>query len=171
MTDPASIPPFSGKFAVAVDFTKPVQTRDGRKVRLLCVDASNTSPIIGLVRETPSVEICLSWDPNGCFGGSPVLGNVHLSRYSDHDLVNVKDPVEQRCKTCKHWCAFPPDYDDPWGACDMAAMEGPGEADDGDHPRGAVHPETMAVAQDASQYRAHLATSPEFGCLLWKAKP
>jgi len=32
---------------MSLDFSKPVRTRDGREVRILCADASNSKPVIG----------------------------------------------------------------------------------------------------------------------------
>jgi hypothetical protein len=34
---------------MSIDFTKPVQTRDGRPVRILCTDAPSCYPVIGLI--------------------------------------------------------------------------------------------------------------------------
>jgi hypothetical protein len=36
---------------VTIDFTKPVQTRDGRPVRILCTDAPSCYPVVGLIED------------------------------------------------------------------------------------------------------------------------
>ena len=59
-----------------IDFDKPVQTRDGRKVRILCTDGPGDTPIIGLVdgNSYPSI-----WKEGGKHASSPT------------DLVNVPE--------------------------------------------------------------------------------
>ena len=61
---------------MTIDFTKPVQTRDGRKVRILCTDGPGDTPIIGLVdgNSYPSI-----WKEGGKHASSPT------------DLVNVPE--------------------------------------------------------------------------------
>lgn len=66
-----------------IDFTKPVQTRDGRPVRILCTERKHDSyPVVGLI-EICGKECFYTWDLNG--------------RYCEHynnnnlDLVNVPE--------------------------------------------------------------------------------
>lgn len=71
-----------------LDLTKPVQTRDGRRVRILCTDRRNgTYPVVGLVmsNNSDSDEI-RSWSINGRYYNDTV-GD------SETDLINV--PTEQ----------------------------------------------------------------------------
>lgn len=61
-----------------LDLTKPVQTRDGRKVRLLCTDGPGEYPVIGII-ECDHDGVC-RWPLNG-----RVTMNVDMSI----DLVNT----------------------------------------------------------------------------------
>ncbi len=47
-----------------LDFTKPVTTRDGRAVRILCTDGQGRRPVVGFVEgdEYPS-----TWSKDGTF--------------------------------------------------------------------------------------------------------
>ena len=66
------------------DPTKPCQTRDGRKVRILCTDAQcfgisrEPQPIVGLIDGNPTPQ---TWSKNGGFGCG--LGNA--------DLINIPE--------------------------------------------------------------------------------
>ncbi len=70
-----------------LDLTKPVQTRDGRKVRILCTDrkAGNAGGcVVGLVTSRDGYEYIELWHENGTSPGS------------DHNnyLVNVPEKVK-----------------------------------------------------------------------------
>ncbi len=68
---------------MALDLNKPVMTRDGRKVRILCTDkAGGSYPIVGLVTNFGS-EDAYSWTSDGRF-----LGETDERT----DLVNVPPP-------------------------------------------------------------------------------
>jgi hypothetical protein len=72
-----------------LDLGEPVQTRDGRTVRILCTNANALQPVIGLVKESVSDrEVARHWFLDGHFD----LGG------RDHpcDLVNVPKPPERR---------------------------------------------------------------------------
>ena len=60
----------------AIDWTKPVQTRDGRKVRVLCTDGPKRSPVIGIVDGNTYPSI---WDGKGKNASSAT------------DLINVPE--------------------------------------------------------------------------------
>jgi hypothetical protein len=63
-----------------LDFSKPVQTRDGRAVRILCTNAKNRSnPVIGLI-DAGDRESLVEWRSDGRY-----FGNTE----SECDLVNV----------------------------------------------------------------------------------
>jgi len=61
------------------DPTKPVQTRDGCKARIICVDRQGTKPVVALV-ENATIEKLFVYEENGQFS---------LLRFDDSDLVNV----------------------------------------------------------------------------------
>lgn len=65
---------------MSLDLSKPVQTRDGRKVRILCTDAGGERPVVGLI------DGCV-WRWTG--GGYDSNGNYRSAQY---DLVNVPEP-------------------------------------------------------------------------------
>ncbi len=68
-----------------IDFTKPVQTRDGRTVRILCTDANNGFPVVALVsgkRSDPlrsDREFLVTFQKDGS----------HTQSESDLDLVQA----------------------------------------------------------------------------------
>jgi hypothetical protein len=65
-----------------IDWTKPVQTRDGDPVRILCTDGPEKWPVVGIVKGR--VE---HWRADGSFGG-------HFP--APEDLMNAPPPKEQR---------------------------------------------------------------------------
>jgi hypothetical protein len=75
------------------DPTKPVQTRDGRKARIVCTDrAGSDYPIIALIMENNDIEICYIYAINGHFWGNE----------SGHrlDLINVPERIERYRTFC-----------------------------------------------------------------------
>lgn len=73
---------------MAIDWNKPVQTKDGRKVRVLCTDSKGYFPIVGLVvSEDGESEDVVYWPLTGELAGRP-----------DHDyqldLINVPEKHE-----------------------------------------------------------------------------
>lgn len=71
-----------------LDLTKPVQTRDGRPVRILCTDAQSITSVVGLISEEPGKERLFAWNAHG-----RVAGLAQLDAHTD-DLVNT--PVKRR---------------------------------------------------------------------------
>lgn len=68
-----------------IDFNKPVQTRDGRKVRILCTDGQDgRRPVVGFVEG--SVQPA-TWPMNGIYAS--------LCGESGTDLINVPERVER----------------------------------------------------------------------------
>lgn len=63
-----------------LDLTKPVQTRDGRPVRILCTDRKGEFPIVGLIASNYDDDIVRCW---------PVSGIYDLDRLRHLDLINV----------------------------------------------------------------------------------
>lgn len=52
---------------MALDLSKPVKTRDGLSVRIICTDAIGEDPIVGLVRMNAWHEKLIQWQPDGRF--------------------------------------------------------------------------------------------------------
>ena len=68
-TEPADQP--------SLDLTKPVQTRDGRKVRLLCTDGPGELPVVGFIEDNVTTT---QW---------PVGGEYYGGALRNFDLVNT----------------------------------------------------------------------------------
>lgn len=66
-----------------IDFTKPLRTRDGRKVRILCTDRKGWTPIVGLIIDD-SGETIETWSSDGAFKRDG-------SKNNPLDLVNSND--------------------------------------------------------------------------------
>lgn len=68
---------------MTIDWTKPVQTRDGRKMRVLCTDAKNSShPVIVLIEGAAGEEL-FYYDRNGIRRGGIGVPNT--------DAINVPE--------------------------------------------------------------------------------
>lgn len=63
-----------------LDLTKPVQTRDGHPVRILCTDRKGKYPVVGLVISNYDDDFIRCW---------PVSGIYDLDRLQHLDLINV----------------------------------------------------------------------------------
>ena len=68
---------FSIISAPALDLTKPVQTRDGRKVRVLCTDGPGELPVVGFIEGNVTTT---QW---------PVGGEYYGGALRDFDLINT----------------------------------------------------------------------------------
>lgn len=67
-----------------IDFDKPVQTRSGVPVRVLCTDAPGPQPVVGIVPgEDPGVEV---WSLDGSYVPAGTRG---AREPSGRDLINV----------------------------------------------------------------------------------
>ena len=66
LADNAEIEPGTTEEPLAkpIDWTKPVRTKDGRAVRVLCTDGPGDYPVIGIVDDTPVPQ---TWTLDGCF--------------------------------------------------------------------------------------------------------
>lgn len=73
-----------------LDLTQPVQTRDGRPVRILCTNAKSDDPIVGLILHESGFESPAMWKPNGQW--------AHTS--GDADLINA--PQKLRIWATRH---------------------------------------------------------------------
>lgn len=78
---------------MSIDWSKPVQTRDGRKVRILCTDrVGGLYPIVGLLIEG-NIENTHCWTRTGC----SVVGE----HGSPRDLINVPPPKRKTLVTVR----------------------------------------------------------------------
>jgi len=68
-----------------IDFNKPLKTRSGLNVRIICTDRKGDWPVIGLVEVAPGKEQCLSWKHDGRAHACP----------GEDDLVNTPVVVER----------------------------------------------------------------------------
>lgn len=94
---------------MAIDWTKPVQTRDGRKVRVLCTDGPDLRyPVIGLVDGELRPE---TWTIGGRFARS-ADNPTHL------DLINTPDPPV----TLTRWVNVYPDMERSYRSRDDATF-------------------------------------------------
>ena len=65
-----------------IDLTKPVQTRDGRKVRVLCTDRLGYESVVCLITEGDGREVVACRAPGGQF---------LTDKESGRDLINVPE--------------------------------------------------------------------------------
>lgn len=71
---------------MGLDLTKPVRTRDGRPVRILCTDANGPAPIFALVKTSDFRDDVHRYKADG------KLNQIGISRGDDPlDLVNVPE--------------------------------------------------------------------------------
>jgi hypothetical protein len=68
---------------MAIDFNKPVQTRNGEFVRVLCEDAGGEYPVVGLVGEQRELR---TWTFDG-------VESIGTGFPHGRDLVNTPKPV------------------------------------------------------------------------------
>lgn len=61
-----------------IDFTKPVQTRDGKPVKIISTDGHPNCPIVGYIENR---DVPVTWNPDGKF-----CSGAHESEI---DLINV----------------------------------------------------------------------------------
>ena len=69
-----------------LDLTKPVQTRDGRKVRVLATDRKGAAyyPVLGLLTQADGEETVESWT---------LVGEFYSGDTDEADLVNVPEKI------------------------------------------------------------------------------
>lgn len=70
---------------MTVDLTKPVQTRDGRKARILATNLNSEKPIVGVVKEEDSDRVVTYYKNGRCYVFSSC----------PDDLVNVPERVSR----------------------------------------------------------------------------
>ena len=75
-----------------VDFTKPIKTRDGRKVRILCTDANSKYPVVGLITDG-QCDIHSSWTIDGRW--------TEQDTHPDNNLVNYAPRLRITFTECK----------------------------------------------------------------------
>jgi len=64
------------------DPTKPVQTRDGRKARIICTDKESVHTIVALIKKSCGTEYAQTYLRDGL---------CYLHRESDEDLINIPE--------------------------------------------------------------------------------
>lgn len=69
---------------MSIDFNKPVRTKGGYPVRILCTDKKGDYPVIGLIG---SDEVVCTWRLDGSYGSA--------GQYSADSLENVPEVVER----------------------------------------------------------------------------
>lgn len=79
----SNLKPFSLEAAKA---GKPVCTRDGRKVRIICFDANGSRPIVALVTECDGEEIPYKYHCDGSYNCQSIP--------SDNDLMMLSEKKE-----------------------------------------------------------------------------
>jgi len=67
-----------------IDLTKPVQTRCGKKVRILCTDRVGSYPVCGLINVRSTREALHTWRSDGSW-------HLFIGERSDYDLINVPE--------------------------------------------------------------------------------
>ena len=68
------------------DPTKPVQTFDGRKARIICTDKSGDYPIVALVTDTNDSDHIITFTMQG--------KNIRRLSQNEYDLVNIPERKE-----------------------------------------------------------------------------
>lgn len=79
---------------MSIDFTRPITTRDGRAVRILCTDRKGTEhPIVGLVAQK-DIEELYHWTSSGFYN--------RFGTFTTLDLINppVKKYINLFPKDC-----------------------------------------------------------------------
>ena len=71
---------------MALDFTKPVQTRSGLKVTIFATDARGRFSVIGMIHE-PTIDSAATWTAEGAFHGD--------GREAPADLVQVPETFKR----------------------------------------------------------------------------
>ena len=71
---------------MALDFSKPVQTRSGMKVTILTAEARGRFSVIGMIHE-PTIDSATTWTAEGAFHGD--------GREAPDDLVQVAETVKR----------------------------------------------------------------------------
>lgn len=74
---------------MALDLTKPVTTRDGRKVRILCADAPGKWPIIGLMGDD-GYPATWTLDGNYSLTSCPDMAKADLINVPEERFVVLK---------------------------------------------------------------------------------
>lgn len=69
-----------------IDLTKPVQTRGGRKARIVSMDRKHSDSIVGLVMKDDGTEEILCWSRDGTY---------LCDEISEDDLINVPAPKKK----------------------------------------------------------------------------
>lgn len=71
-----------------IDWTKPVQTRDGKYVRIICRDAKGKQPIVALINDGNGYEEEARFCDDGSYYA--MCPSIHT-----YDLINVPEPKKR----------------------------------------------------------------------------
>lgn len=72
-----------------IDYSKPVQTRGGQQVRILCTDAPGSHPIVGYIETGAGAVDAMRWRRDGRSG----YFRSSNDSFRIDDLVQVEEPV------------------------------------------------------------------------------
>jgi len=109
------------------DPNKPVQTRNGRKVKVFMTDAGGTHPILGAIKLDASMWGSARWAENGCYCCD---GREHF-----YDLINVPEPVVSYQVVCARVGEGSVPYIGmPYTSIETARLDAKGLANRGHYP-------------------------------------
>jgi len=84
-----------------ISMDKKYRTRDGRPVRVLCVDRKGPQPVVALVTNDSGVEIMGVFVADGTYFTKPsALDLIEVSPYEDYQ---IDEPVMVRDTTDDYW--------------------------------------------------------------------
>jgi len=87
-----------------IDITKKYRTRDGRPVRVLCVDLKGEQPVVALIMCADGDESVLVFDADGKYlHKSREPANLDLIEISPYEDFKIDEPVMVRDTTDDHW--------------------------------------------------------------------
>jgi hypothetical protein len=83
---------------VSIDWTKPIQTRNGRKARLLCLDRTTETgayPVVALVTDSAGNENAETFTRDGLFNETCKQHSINI--------INAPGGTLQRLPRCCRW--------------------------------------------------------------------
>lgn len=86
-----------------IDMSKRYRTRDGRCVRILCVDARSGYRVVGLVMDGDGIEVPQSWTALGEHDVSALNSCFDLVEISPYEDWSVDAPIWVRDDRCQAW--------------------------------------------------------------------
>ncbi len=87
-----------------ISMHKKYRTRDGRYVRVLCVDREGTQPVVALVKYTDGTECLAAFDADGKYlHNRGVPSDFDLIEVGPYEDFKIDEPVMVRDTTDDHW--------------------------------------------------------------------